>query len=177
MGELKKSGSEFVGYEYQEIVVDAAKASLYLDCYRSFGWIADENIQAAGGGHRVALHLKRDRKLVSRMELTRLQRHFESCAQELQALEKAKTATAMIWALSTGILGTAFMAGSTFAVTHEPPIIWLCVVLAIPGILGWAFPYFVHKQVVRRETARLTPLIEAKYEEAYQICEKAAKLL
>lgn len=177
MGELQKSSSEFIGYEYQDMSVDAAKASLYLDCYRSFGWLADENLPAAGGGRKATLHLKRDRKLVGRTELTRLQRHFEACAKDLQALEKAKTTAAMIWALSVGILGTVFMALSTFAVTHEPPIIWLCAVLAVPGVLGWALPYFLYKRIVRRETERLRPLIEAKYEEAYQICEKAVKLL
>lgn len=177
MGERKKPISEFIGYEYHEAIVDAAKTSLYLDCYRSFGWIADENIPVAGGERKTTLHLKRDRKLINRTELTRLQRHFEACAKELQALEKAKTTAARIWALSIGILGTALIAGSTFAVTHEPPMIWLCVLLAVPGFLGWGLPYFIHRQIALRETARLTPLIEAKYEEAYQICEKASKLL
>lgn len=177
MSELKKSAAEFIGYEYREAVVDASSVSLYLDCYRSFGWIADENIPTAMGGRRVTIHLKRDRKLAGRAELTRLQRHFESCVGELQALEKAKTAAATVRALAVGLLGTAFMAGATFAATHEPPVIWLCVVLAVPGFLGWGLPHFIYKRAVRRETARLAPLIETKREEADQICEKASRLL
>ena len=35
-------------------------------------------------------------------------------------------------ALFVGILGTAFMTGSVFAVVAEPPIIWLTILLAVP---------------------------------------------
>ena len=76
-----------------------------------------------------------------------------------------------------GILGTAFMAGSTFAVTADPPQILLCIILAIPGFLGWIFPYFLYTRSVRKQTEKITPLIEEKYDEIYEICEKGNKLL
>lgn len=177
MSEVKRSATDFVGYEYQKATVNSGRASQYLDCYRSFGWVQDENMVSAVNGPKMTLHLKRDRKIANRAELTRLQRHFEACIGEVEAMEKAKTSAATIWAIAVGILGTAFMAGSTFAVTHEPPIIWLCVLLAVPGFLGWALPYFVYKGSVRRQTGRLAPLIEAKYEEAYGVCEKGTRLL
>ena len=94
------------------------------------------------GKRHAALRMKRDRKLIHKMELTRLQRHFEACAKEIEVLEKSKTSVASAWAFVVGILGTAFMAGATFAVTHEPPMILLCIILAIPGFIGWALPYF-----------------------------------
>ena len=80
-------------------------------------------------------------------------------------------------ALTVGILGTAFMAGSTFAVTAQPPHILLCIILAVPGFLGWILPYFLYKAGVRRQTEKITPLIEEKYDEIYEICEKGNKLL
>lgn len=76
-----------------------------------------------------------------------------------------------------GILGTAFMAGATFAVTAQPPHILLCIILAIPGFLGWILPYFLYKAGVRKQTEKMTPLIEEKYDEIYEICEKGNKLL
>ena len=76
-----------------------------------------------------------------------------------------------------GILGTAFMAGATFAVTAQPPQILLCIILAIPGFLGWILPYFLYKTGVRKQTEKITPLIEEKYDEIYEICEKGNKLL
>ena len=76
-----------------------------------------------------------------------------------------------------GIIGTAFMAGSVFAVTAEPPRIILSVILAVPAFLGWIIPYFLYKRMVRKQTEKLTPLIEEKQEEIYGICEKGSKLL
>lgn len=121
--------------------------------------------------------MKRNRKLVNKMELTRLQRNFEACVHEIEELEKSKTSVAAMYALTVGILGTAFMAGSTFAVTAQPPHIILCIVLAIPGFLGWIFPYFLYKKIIRKRTEKITPLIEEKYDEIYEICEKGNKLL
>ncbi len=79
--------------------------------------------------------------------------------------------------IAIGVIGTAFMAGSTFAVVNEPPIIWLCILLAIPGFAGWAAPYFVFKTMVRKRTVIVNPLIENKYDEIYEICEKGSHIL
>lgn len=111
------------------------------------------------------------------MELTRLQRNFEACVSEIEALEKSKTSSATMYALSLAMIGTAFMAGSVFAVTASPPHIILCILLAIPGFLGWILPYFLYKRIVGKQTEKLTPLIEKKYDEIYEICEKGNKLL
>ena len=59
------------------------------------------------------------------------------------------------------------MAGSTFAVVHETPIIWLCILLAIPGFIGWILPWFLYQRIRKKQTENLQPLIEAKQEEIY----------
>ena len=92
-------------------------------------------------------------------------------------MEKSKTFAASIWALVVGIIGTAFMAGATFAVTHEPPLIPLCILLAVPGFLGWILPYFLYRRIAARQAKKLQPVIEAKEEEIYAICEKGHSLL
>ena len=69
------------------------------------------------------------------------------------------------------------MAGATFAVTAQPPQILLCIILAIPGFLGWILPYFLYKAGVRKQTEKITPPIKEKYDEIYEICEKGNKLL
>ncbi len=167
----------FVGYEYKEITAPTDRISLYLDCYENFGWQADENMPAVSGMRHTTLRMKRDRKIVNKMELTRLQKHFEACAKEIETLEKSKTSVASIWALIVGIIGTAFMAGSTFAVTHEPPMILLCILLAVPGLIGWALPYFLHRRIAVKQTKKIQPMIEAKQDEIYAICEKGHSLL
>lgn len=172
-----KKESAFVGYEYKEIVVPNAQASMQIDCYECFGWELDENMNPAQSHGDITIRMKRNRKIINKMELTRLQHHFEACLNEIGALEKSKTSAATVWALVVAIIGTAFMAGSTFAVVHEPPVIWLCILLAIPGFIGWILPYFIYQRLVRKNTRRIQPMIEAKQEEIYEICEKGNKLL
>ena len=69
------------------------------------------------------------------------------------------------------------MAGSVFAVTHQPPVYWLCILLAVPAFIGWIIPYFVYCRMVESKTQKVQPLIEAKQEEIYEICEKGHALL
>lgn len=106
-----------------------------------------------------------------------MQRNFEACVKEIQASEKSKTSVATAYALVVGIIGTAFMAGSVFAVTAQPPYIVLSTILAIPAFIGWMIPYFLYRRITRKQTEKLTPLIEQKYDEIYEICEKGNKLL
>lgn len=186
-------------YEYKEIVTEGSKASFLLDGYESFGWEIDErlagyrsaqnmSVGAAVSNHipqanhlpnqdKITISLRRNRKIINKVELTRLERHFESCVREIDGLEKSKTSLAKIYALITGIVGTAFMAGSVFAITASTPLVILCIILAIPAFIGWILPYFIYRRTVMKQTNKLTPLIENKYDEIAQIMEKGHKLL
>lgn len=179
----ERQQKNFIGYEYKEIMAEGSRISFLLDGYENFGWEIDENVQdgrngmGASEGNKVTVYLKRNRKIVNKMELTRLQRNFEACVNEIDALEKAKTSAAMMYAIILGIFGTAFMAGATFAVTAQPSHYILCILLALPGFLGWICPYFFYKKMVQKKSEKLTPFIEEKYDEIYEICEKGSKLL
>lgn len=177
MSLTEKSAREFIGYEYMELNVNTEQVSRYMDCYENFGWFRDDNAPSANGLHQTTVKMKRDRKIMNKMELTRLQRNFEACVFEIEKLEKSKTSLAFKYAIVIGILGTVFMAASTFAVTAEPPQILLCSIFAIPGFIGWGFPYFIYKKMVSKQTEKMTPIIEEKYDEIYVICEKGNKLL
>lgn len=194
--EKKERGKgTYVGYEYKEVAAEMSMVPLLLDGYESFGWEQNENwpengmagnVAGSGGnagttrgnvnGQKMVIHLRRDRKIVNKVELTRLQRNFEACVEEIQVLERRKKSTATISALSLAIIGTAFMAGSTFAVTAQPPYIILCIILAVPGFLGWIVPYFLYRRVLEEQTEKVRPLIGAKYDEIYELCEKGNKL-
>lgn len=181
MNEKKVEEKIFTEYEYKEAVVSRDKVSFYLDCYENFGWMQDSRIQDVpvnhGNMHTVLLKLKRDRKIVNKMELTRLQRHFEACAGEIETLEKSPSSIATRWALSIAFIGTVCMAGSTFAVTASPPVIWLCIVLAVPGFSGWILSWPVYKKKAGEQRRKVTALIENKYDEIYEICRKGNSLL
>ncbi|HIU75063.1 MAG TPA: hypothetical protein IAC62_04220 [Candidatus Pelethocola excrementipullorum] len=176
---MKTEQRNFIGYEYKKLSADIEKISFLLDGYESFGWEQDTYVvdkNPSVNKDKKTILLKRDRKIMNKMELTRLQRNFEACVNEIDALEKAKTSRATIYALVIGILGTAFMACSVFAITAQTPNILLCIIFAIPGFVGWVLPYFVYKKEVRKQEEKLIPLIEEKYDEIYEICKKGTKI-
>lgn len=180
MSEINETSRAYTGYEYKELLVEKSRISFYLDGYENFGWEMDgrQYVPVEGSNKsKSVMRLKRDRKIMNKAELTRLQRHYEDCLKQISAMEASKTDTATMIALLIGIVGTAFMACSTFAVTHEPPLILLCIVLAVPGFAGWALPVFVYKKMVLKKSLELNPLIEEKREEIYEICEKGHNLL
>ena len=173
----------FTAYEYKEIITEASRVSMLIDGYENFGWELDEKILYSDSSRqrrmekKQVIRLKRNRKIMNKTELTRLQRNFEACLSQIQTLEKSITSSAAAWALTVGAAGTVFMAGSTFAVTAQPPQILLCAILAVPGIAGWIAPWFLYRRIVQKRTERTTPLIEEKYDEMYEVCEKGNKLL
>lgn len=167
----------FESYDYLKISVDENFVSQYLDGYSCFGWKPDENVPAEKGGSKVQLHFKRSRSIPGKTELIRLQQHYEACMAEIATLEASKSSVPTMVSLTCGLVGCAFMAGAVFAVTAEPPIIWLTVLLAIPGFALWGGSYFGYKIAKQRRTAQVAPLIEAKFDEAYQVCEKAQQIL
>lgn len=167
----------FESYDYLNISVEESLCSQYMDGYASFGWKIDENLSTEKGNGKVQLHFKRSRNILNKTELIRLQRHYEACMAEIAALEASKASVPMIVSLTSGLVGCAFMAGSVFAVTAEKPVLWLMVLLAIPGFTLWGGAYFGYRIAKKRRTAQVEPLIEAKYDEAYQVCEKAQQIV
>ena len=164
-------------YDYLKVTVEEDLCSQYMDGYTSFGWKMDENLTNEKSGDKITLHMKRSRSILNKTELTRLQRHFESCMGEVAALEASKNSIPTIAALSCGLLGCVFLAGSVFAVTSQQPVIWLSALLGAPGLLLWAVTYPFSKAVKRRRTEKVLPLIDEKYDEAYEACAKAHKML
>lgn len=187
MSEIIRSSKNYIGYEYKEVAVNKDKVSMYIDGYYNFGWEIDENLTSEyvgiasppfvkkGGITKICI--KRNRKIINKVELTRLQQHFESCMDEIEMLDQSKTSVAALTALTTGIGGTIFMALATFAITNDPPLVIPCILLSIPGFIGWCTPYFLYRIIVRVRTEKITPLIESKYDEVHEICEKGSKLL
>lgn len=165
----------FIGYEYKEIQVKRGLTSVYIDGYENFGWNLETRENTIGKIDSVVLKFKRNRKISNKMELTRLQRQFDAILNEIQILESSKKAKAALVACIVGIFGTAFMAGSVFAVTSN--MIITCIVLAIPAFIGWILPGFLYKYILQKRTKQINPMIDHKYDELYETCEKGHNLL
>lgn len=175
MSEEIKQSSSFIGYEYHSITAPREMESIYTDGYENFGWTKEEPSDSSAMSGNVNMKFKRNRKIRNKAELTRLQRQFEACANEIVSLEKSKNTRATITAFTIGILGCAFLGGATFS--YLAGIIPLMVILAIPGFLGWILPYFCYRSILAKRQADITPLIERKHDEIYDVCEKANHLL
>ena len=174
MSEVTK-GNGFVGYDHRNVTVSRDMESLYTDGYVNFGWTLEDTTTSLQNVGSVTLKLKRDRKIRNKAELSRLQRQFEVYADEIESLERSKTTGASVAAITIGIIGTAFMAGSVFS--YLGGALPLCILLAVPGFIGWIIPYFCFVNTRRRRTRKVTPLIDKKYDELYEVCEKANTLL
>ena len=147
----------FVGFEYLEVSAKRSMESMYVDGYRNFGW------EFEGASAQ------------SKAELTRLQRQFEACALEIEALERSKTTAAAIAAFTIGLAGSAFLGGVVFAYLNG--LLPLMVILAVPGFLGWIAPYFCYQKIQRRRAEQTAPIIEQKNDEIYSVCEQGCRLL
>ena len=172
---ITNNDSNFIGYEYREIAVDREMESAYIDGYSNFGWKL-EGSDSVFGISTVNLKFKRDRKIRNKAELTRLQRQFESNLKEIEKLEQSKTTAAFTIAMTVGLIGTAFLAGATFAFIYAA-MIPLMILLAVPGFIGWAMPYRLYKKIQANRNAKILPLIEQHYDSIYEVCEKAHGLL
>ena len=170
MSEMNKQDNNFVGYEYKNMTVKRSMESVYADGYKNFGWVLENTTASGTNMDTVSMKFKRDRKICNKAELTRLQRQFEACVNEIETMERSKTSGASIAAFTVGIVGTAFMALSTFSYLNG--MVPLMIILAIPGFLGWIIPYFCFNSMKRSKTAKVAPLIDKKYDEIYEVCEK-----
>lgn len=176
MNEQLTKKSNFISFDYKDVTVKKNMMHLYPDNFENFGWILEDSYPAVGSGNEMTLKFKRDRKIKNKSELARLQRQFETIIQEINALEASKIFKGAAVAYIIGVIGTAFMAGSVFAITSTPSHVLLSVVFAIPGFLGWILPYLVFRKLSNKKIIEVTPKIDQKYDELYEACEKANHL-
>lgn len=166
--------SDFVAFEYLEQQIPKAMQNNYIDGYMNFGWQVTDRTPDIGK-ITVTLKLKRDRNLPEKAALNRLQKQFEQEMAAAAGLERSKSSVPTVVAMTVGLIGTAFMAGSVFAVTNQMVI--LCAILAVPAFLGWALGYFSYGWAKTRRIAKVGPILEQSYDNAANYCQQAFQLL
>lgn len=162
----------FTMNEYVDVSVSQDLLPLCSDCYRALGWTI---VNTSNGIVTVTMKLQRDRKIKNRIALCDLQRKCEEAFKAIERLEKSKIRNAMAISLGIGLAGTGFMAGSVFA--YLASMIPLCVILAIPGFVGWTLPYFLYKNIEKQSINKAASIIDRNYDVIYEACEKASKFL
>lgn len=164
-----------VMYEYKNVTIRKDLANLYIDNYKNFGWETEDARYSLTEIGDVSIKFRRDRKIQNKVELTRLQNQFDACVQEIQKLEKSKTKGPAATAMVIGTVGVVLMGGAVF--TAVAGKVAAGVVMAVPGFAAWAAPYGVYNKQTKTKSEKVTPLIDEKYDELYNICEKAHALL
>lgn len=172
---MKTKKPDFIAYEYITLSVDNDMKSVYSDCYQNFGWSIEGFGSSAIGSDTITIKLKRDRRVQNKSDLNKLQKECEHALETIYHLEKTKSTKPMISALATGLIGTVFMAGATFCYLGGF-IIW-CAILAIPGFIGWALPYFIYQIIKKAQTNKVNPKIDEEYERVYRTCEEASEMI
>ena len=85
MSVIEKDNHDYIGYDYYSMKVDKQKVSMYIDYYESFGWTLEDHDIYKEEISKGNLHFKRERKIMNKVELTRLQRQLEDCLNQIQA--------------------------------------------------------------------------------------------
>ena len=165
----------FTPYEYRTLQVAPEQEPLYKDTFANFGWIVEKETAGRPGTTTMALQVKRDRRLPNRQVINELQRQAEDALGTIRDLERSRSAAAITVAVALGIVGSAFLAGSVFAVTAG--LVILSVPLGALGLLGWLAGWWSHGRVLARKTAQTAPLIDEQYDIVFGASEQAARLL
>ena len=87
-----------------QTTVSSAFAANYNDGYACFGWKENEATPHEKNGDKVILHYVRDRNILNKTELIRLQRQFEDCMAQIQIMQRQADSIPLATALSTSFL-------------------------------------------------------------------------
>jgi len=174
---MKKKMQAYIGYEYKEIKVKSNNISKYIDSYNNFGWEFDSSSSIISENDNSVIRLKRNLKIMNKAELTRLERNFEDCMKKIEFLEKSKKASGLMLSINVGLCGIGFILGGIFIAFNKQLLSEFYILLFILGFIGLGLPYFLYKYISNKRENIVTPLIEEKYIEIYEICKKGNKLL
>ena len=195
----------YTGYEYKRVTMDSGMESLWKDSMENFGWKAEKSeakiekrlpaalwVMAAplsllpwrpfqkqlsdhASEKEVEVTFKRDRRIDRKQELDQLESRFEHSARSIESMTATKGMTAAIAASAVGLLGTAFLGISTFAYLAGMTPVFL--IAAVPGFLGWIFPFFLYQKMKASRERAIAPKIEEQHETIYGICKSGSELL
>lgn len=163
-----------VMYEYKTVTIKNDMVPLYNDGYKSFGWEKEGVHNSLGDFETVTIRFKRNRRIANRTKLNELQNQFDACAEEIERLEKSKNTVPAVTALIIGLAGTLLMGGAFYLAVSGK--VALGAVMAIPGAVLWGAPYGVYRKQSKHKASKVTPKIDQKYDELYDICEQARVL-
>ncbi len=171
-------GKDFISYEYRTKTVKAKYQTKAIDMYEAFGWEVTTITPTLADG--VTLSLKRDRKQKHKQELTKLERQAEDTFETINALQRAKTMGASIFAYVFGCIAVLVLGGGmclTMLIENNIPAFAGGIILGIAGIALCAVNYFIYNKIAEKKTKTLLPVIDDNEDKLANILEKGNDLL
>lgn len=189
-------------YEFKQIVVSSRLEQQWKEGYAKFGWklvkSAPEKIKPVWGpvcimlsplsriplsnvvkeyesGDRTSLKFKRDKDIVHKNELNRLQGYFENALWEVEHMEKTKMAAAYMSGALGGVVGSVFMALAVFSFIAGNTLGGAG--LAVPAVIAWILGAICFNLVKNGREKKIETENQVKSEVIDDICEKAHLLL
>lgn len=170
------AGRSYASWEYARTSVRSDLAQVTTDCYESLGFeltgSKSDDIRSA-----TTLSFRRSRKVRGKAQLVKLQRTMDDLIAGIAGMEAGKTRKASVRAISLGIL-SALVLGVGMCCT----MVWTSlmvpgIVIGLVGIAGCIGAWLLYRSTVAKESARVTPRIEAAYDSLATACEEAQAVL
>jgi hypothetical protein len=176
---------EMVVYDYKTIRVDRSMETVAQDAYIAMGWAPTGAGLGDGAIFNVNLSFKRDRNIRGKQNLLKIQEQIDLVLSNIDIMQKVKKRAGNITAWTAGAVGALILGGSInmlFTPTESLlfnnfPLFAGGVALGAAGFgiccLGW----YLHGKIKRSKAAKITPLIEAEYDELADLITEAYKCL
>jgi len=165
-------------YEYMALTTDKRNANEIANRYASLGWELDSR---SGYLLSAALTFKRERNVRNKDKLNRLQLRIEDCSEGIDRLERSKARNASMMLIISGIIFALIFGGGMSLVMLNPPAASFMfisgIVLGVTGLGLGASIYPLYRKFVKKNTAKINPLIEKKKDDLADLCQEAHSLL
>lgn len=163
-------------YEYARTSVADDLVTVASDCYENLGYELTGSTSEHTGS--TTLSFRRSRKVRGKAQLVKIQRTMDDLLASIARLEGEKTRKATLTSITVGILFALVLGvGMCCTMVWGGGLMIVGIVVGVIGIAGCVAVWPLYRSIVAKETARVSPSIEAAYDSLATACEQAQTVL
>lgn len=161
-------------YDYLNIEVKKHFKWIYTQYYPCFGWELLESMSSETKRSDIQLAFRRKHDLQGRDRLSHYQQKFDHYMKELRNFEQLEKFTALLSGVAVGMIGALFLISALYLLVQGETY---GLLLMIPGAISLFFVYPCYNAMLRSKKRQVEPYIKEYYDEIYETCKKAKKVL
>lgn len=163
-------------YEYARTTVASDLATVASDCYENLGY--ELTGSKSSGTGMTTLSFRRSRKVRGKAQLAKIQRTMDDLLASLARFEGEKTHRATATAIGVGVVFALVLGfGMCCTMVWGGVLMVVGIIVGLVGIAGCVAVWPLYRSIVAKETARVSPSIEAAYDGLATACEQAQTVL